>query len=173
MVLDVKDMASVLRQKAMDSDESTALIKNSCISFTGTDPYPFGSVRAFGILFPSVSAPPTEFAVDALRESELFADESRAEPLDEELLGVLMGFVPGCRLFNRLIGSKPPSSTIARLYPHTSMVESGLACPSGSEGGGEPFVTRRKHQIPRRTASIYTNFPSLRKVLSTSEALKV
>jgi hypothetical protein len=52
-----------------------------------------------------------EFPDEKLKGCALRKVRSNPDPLDDELLGVFIGLLPGARFFSKLIGSKLPSST--------------------------------------------------------------
>jgi hypothetical protein len=95
-----------------------AVMKNSWISRAGTDPYPFTSPTGVDPTLPST----TTGAGGKLKVCALFMAISRAEPVEEELLGVLMAVVPGGRFLSSPIGSKFPSPTRPRGYPQISIL---------------------------------------------------
>jgi hypothetical protein len=95
------------RQKYVVKDDNTAVMKKSWISRAGTEVYPLASPTGVDATLPST----TTGVGGRLKGCGPLMFMSRAEPADDELLGVLMAFVPSGLFFKSPTGSKFPSPT--------------------------------------------------------------
>jgi hypothetical protein len=103
-------MAPTVRQNDDVRDDKTAVMKNSWISCAGTDPYPLTSPTGVDATLPS-----TTTGVGGKLNGWLALEfMSRAEPVEDELFGVLIAFVPEGLFFKSPMGSKFPSPTRPR-----------------------------------------------------------
>jgi hypothetical protein len=100
----------MVRQKYVVRDDKTAVMKNSWISRAGTAPYPLTSPTGVDATLPST----TTGVGGKLKGCAPFVFMSRAEPADDELLGVFIAFVPSGLFFRSPIGSKFPSPTMPK-----------------------------------------------------------